>query len=304
LKLRLLAVAFLLCSSLCWGWNCTTPGQVRVQVPTGTVGAGTGDGSGQVVVDDGLTFECETLPNSTPSSASNSNTNTNSNSNTVNSTLSSSNVNSLKQNQTQQQQQSQSQTATGGAATSTATGGTAANNGNNSNNSTTNVEAPKIPVASAYAPTALPSAPCVKSYGGGAQTMSLGLSGGFGKIDKGCDDRETARSFALLGSRLAACKVLIQEREAKRAGVTLADCLQLPTPELKETARVVTREATPAPPVVIVENVVTPAPVVNVTTPPVVKTVVTVTAPKKKPVVHHLPPSCQNVVQPRCPQEK
>jgi hypothetical protein len=135
--------------------------------------------------------------------------------------------------------------------------------------------------------------------------MSLGLSGGFGKIDKGCDDRETARSFALLGSRLAACKVLIQEKEAKRAGVTLEDCLQVQeraiTPNLNVT---VPREAAPAPPVVIVENVVTPAPTVNITTPPVVKTEMTVVAPKKKPVVHHLPPACQNVVQPKCPQEK
>src|ERR1700690_2918727 len=63
-------------TSVCFAWNCTTPGQIRVQVPTGTVGSGTGDGSGQVVVDSGLTFECEAPPTATPAPTTSTSTST------------------------------------------------------------------------------------------------------------------------------------------------------------------------------------------------------------------------------------
>ena len=227
--LRLLIIATALACPA-FAWNCTTAGQVRVQVPAGTVGNGTGDGSGQVVVDNGLTFICEALPTNTLAPAinntnsnlntntsvntnTNANTNTNSNSNTNNNTLSQ----QQGQRQNQNQSQGQTQTANGGSAT-------AANNGNGSNNNTTNVAAPKIPVSSAAQITLLPSAPCVKNYGGSAQTAPFGVSLGGGKIDEGCDIRETARSFSGI-SKLAQCKLLVNEKESKKAGVTLADCM-------------------------------------------------------------------------------
>ena len=59
---KMLYALVVLCTTSAFGWTCNVPGQIRVQVPTGTVGNGVGDGSGQVVVDNGLTFECETLP--------------------------------------------------------------------------------------------------------------------------------------------------------------------------------------------------------------------------------------------------
>jgi hypothetical protein len=187
-------------------------------VPAGTVVNGTGDGSGQVVVDNGLTFICEALPTNTlapainnTNNSLNTNSNSNNNSNTNNNTL------SQQQGQRQSQSQGQTQTATGGSANAT-------NNGNGSNNNTTNVAAPKIPVASAAPVSLLPSAPCVKSYGGGAQTGPFGMSFGGGKIDEGCDIRETARAFSGI-SKLAQCKLLVNEKESKKAGVTLADCM-------------------------------------------------------------------------------
>ncbi len=258
-----IAVSLLLTCSA-FGWNCTTPGQVRVQVPTGTVGAGTGDGSGQVVVDDGLTFICEALPTGSATSTTNTNNNTNSNANTNSNTLSSvvNNAVSQGQKQAQKQQQNQSQTATGGNATSSATGGNANataqdngnGNGNGSNNTTTNVAASKIPVASAMASTLLPSAPCTKNYGASAQTMPFGASIGGGKIDEGCDIRETARSFSGI-SKLAQCKLLINEKQSKKAGVTLVDCMGVP-------------EVPPAPIVVAPtpQTLVIPAPIVSVPT--------------------------------------
>jgi hypothetical protein len=116
-------------------------------------------------------------------------------------------------------------TAAGGAGGS-ATGGTqsqsASANGSNdsSYNSTTNVEAPKIPVATAYSPTAIPTVPCFKGFGAGVQTVPVGASFGGGKVDENCAILETARSFALSGSRLAYCKTMLINKYAKK-GVSL-----------------------------------------------------------------------------------
>ena len=292
-KTMVLAVLMFGCSMSALAWNCTAPNQVRVQVPTGTVGNGTGDGSGQVVVDSGLTFICEVLPTATtapPSSTSTATsgstsgatstatggnttaTNTNKNTLTNNNTVS----NTLSQTQKQQQQQSQSNASTN---SNQSAGGSVSNVGN----SVTTVEAPKIPVASAYAPTSLPSAPCVKGFGGGVQTMAVGGSFGGSKIDAGCDAREFARSFALLGARVPACKMLVQTKQARKAGITMEECLA----------------TTPAPivqaPVVIAPPVAQPAPSITVNVPPtqmIYLTVpheeVTVTAPalgEAKPAV-------------------
>ena len=154
-------------------------------------------------------------------------------------------------------------TAAGGAGGS-ATGGTqsqsASANGNDFlYNSTTNVEAPKIPVATAYSPTAIPTVPCFKGIGAGVQTAPFGASFGGGKVDENCAILETARSFALSGSRLAYCKTMLINKYAKKAGVTLADCLRDVAPPATATP---TPSATPTPLAVAPQIVVAaPAPV-------------------------------------------
>jgi len=140
-------------------------------------------------------------------------------------------------------------------------------NGNGSNNTVTNVAASQVPVATAYAPTSLPTVPCFKGMSGGMQTMAVGLSFGGGKVDPGCDSREIARSYALLGSRLAACKVMVQIKRSKDAGVTLADCMaQAPMAVDPASA-----PATPASPV--------PQVAVNVPPDRIIGSLVTVPAP-------------------------
>lgn len=307
--LRLIFVALML-STPVWAWNCTQPGQIRVQVPNGTVGNGIGDGPGQVVTVEGITFQCQTPPkqqtpptNVTTTSNTLNNTNTstnqNSNSNTNNNTSSSnsSSTSNATSNQKQQQQQTQTQTATGGNANSSAnaSGGNATSNGDNSNNTTIN-EA-KIPVAQAYAPTALPTVPCFKGFSGGAQTVAFGGSFGGGKVDTNCAILETARSFGIAGSWLAYCKTMATDKYAKAAGVTVEDCLKRYTPP----APVIL--APPAPASVPETKIVVVPVTVNAPAPPpalpVVRTEITVTAPRKKPV-KHLAPACQNGLELRC----
>jgi hypothetical protein len=73
--------------------------------------------------------------------------------------------------------------------------------------------------------------------------MVVGGSIGAGRIDEGCDIRETARSFTNV-SKLAQCKLLINEKNSKKAGITLEDCMgPIVVPQ---TARMVI-----APPVVV-----------------------------------------------------
>jgi hypothetical protein len=60
---------------------------------------------------------------------------------------------------------------------------------------------------------------------GAVQTGIFGRSIGGGKNDRGCDDRETAMSFALLANRITAAKILCGTPAAKRAHPTIDDCL-------------------------------------------------------------------------------
>jgi hypothetical protein len=124
----------------------------------------------------------------------------------------------------------------GGQATSTSAGGSsnqqqtatssAANNGNNSNNSTTTINEAKIPVNTAYAPTALPTMGCFKGFGAGVQTAQAGVSFGGGKVDENCERLEVARSYGIAGSWDAYCRVMITNKYSKEAGVTFADCMK------------------------------------------------------------------------------
>jgi len=64
----------------------------------------------------------------------------------------------------------------------------------------------------------------------------VGVSGSAGKIDAGCDDREQARTFMLMGARTAACKVLVYGKKNQQVAkkhpeqaVTMDDCMYEPT---------------------------------------------------------------------------
>lgn len=154
---------------------------------------------------------------------------------------------------------------------SSATGGQggSANATNNSSgnstsvNETTNVAADKIPVNTAYSAAPYPTAQCFKGYGAGGQATMFGFSVNGGKIDENCAILETARSFDSVGERFAGCKVKIANKYAKKAHVTLEDCMNVPLPVPAFTP---TPVAPPAQPIVIE----VPAPIVNVLPTPVI----------------------------------
>lgn len=235
MKLRSIATAvvFVLLSMSAFAWNCTQPGQVRVQVPTGTVGNGIGDGPGQVVVDNGLTFQCQTLPSST--SAPTTATSTSSSGATSGSTSGASATggnskstsgvsNSGNSTSTLSSQQTQTQSNTSSNKNDNVS--SASNSGNNSaynNSDTTNI---KPESASALTPTLIPTAPCLGTIGGAGQTIAGGLSFGATKVDKGCDSRQAALLFAVsLHNSDAAARIMCATRAAKSAKLTLAQCL-------------------------------------------------------------------------------
>ena len=284
------------CSPAAKAWDCTQPGQIRVQVPSGTVGTGTGDGPGQVVTVEGITFQCQTPPTppTTPSnpgstSASTSNSSSNSTSGaSSSSTANGGNATAAGGNQKQGQQQ----TATGGSVSgsgnstnSNTSTSSASNNGNGANNSTysnvTDVAASKIPVASSAPVTILPANPCFKGFGGGIQTMAFGGSFGGGKIDGNCAILEASR---LAPNIIARCKVYISNKYVKAAGVTLEDCL--------------TQPETVAPPIAVTETpasapIVIPAPQITVNIPaPIVQT-----PPAVSPIIPVKPATAHNTVR-------
>ena len=247
-----IAVVMFGCTLSAMAWNCNTPGQVRVQVPNGTLGSGTGDGPGQVVVDSGLTFICETLPTATNAPPSAVNTNTNNTTSASNSTSSATGGNAsstatggnASSNQTQGQKQGQSQSSNNN---NQSAGGSVSNVGN----SVTNVAAPDIPVNSAYAPPVFSSVNCFKGFSAGAQTPLIGGSFGGGGIDKNCAAERAAQDYLASGNRLAFCKVMVTTKQSKDAGVTLADCMNVPAPR----------------PMVVAPPVAAPAPSITVTFP-------------------------------------
>ena len=179
-------------------WSCPA-GQIRQQAATGTPGG---------VVIDGLTFICVPTPGSTTNTSTNTNTNSNVNNNVQ------------KSNQNQHQQQSQTQNATPNS--SSTANGNGVGNGDNSNDTTFK---DVHQTASAIAPPQFPTSPCFKSIGGAAQGGLFGASFGGGKIDQNCAIIETAKVFAANGSKLAYCKTMLTNKFAKKAGITLDDCM-------------------------------------------------------------------------------
>jgi hypothetical protein len=290
-----LALFALVLSVPAFAWNCTTPGQIRVQVPTGTVGNGTGDGSGQVVVDSGLTFECETLPTtSTTPTTSNSTSTANSNATGGNASSTATggnvkNTNTLTNTQGQKQGQTQSNSSVNSNQSSS---GSVSDVGN----SQTTVEAPKIPVNTAVAPPVFSTTNCFKGFSAGGQTAVGGLSFGGGGIDKNCAAERVAQDYFAMGNRLAACKVITSTKASKDAGVTLADCMNVPVPVVRTVVPVVSAPI-PAPVTVQITNNIPPAPA-----PIILHEEMTVTAPRpqaKKRVVHR--PCSVTPIQNECP---
>jgi hypothetical protein len=129
-------------------------------------------------------------------------------------------------NNKQGQTQSQSNTSVN---KNQSAGGSSAVSDIGSNNQTT-VEAPQIPVNSAYAPTVFSTVNCFKGFSAGGQAAVGGVSFGGGKIDSNCAAERIAQDYYAMGNRLAACKVIITTKYSKAAGVTLEDCMNVPVP--------------------------------------------------------------------------
>jgi hypothetical protein len=226
-----------------------------VQVP-----AGTSANNGTIyVTGDRITFQCQ--PKTTPPPPSNDGNNSskstsssNANAGAVSGSTSSAIGKGGSVKNSGNSSNTNTNTATGGNAVqgqkqgqgqSQLANSSATNSGNNSSYSNaTNIAAARIPVATAYAPEAQATVTCFKGFGAGVQTPLVGGSFGGGKIDKNCAILETARSFGISGSRLSYCKTMLLDDVARKAGVTLEDCMTVP-----------------APPVVVVPPVVEPLPV-------------------------------------------
>lgn len=254
-KFLLSALTVLVLSCCSFSWTCPS-GQRWVQVPTGTPG-------GHVV--EGITFQCQTP---TPDPSGTSSTAVSSSNSTSNATSTASSNSSSSASQKQNQSQGQNQTATGGNAS----------NGDQSNAQNTSYSSNYTEVrqtATALASVPFATGPCTKGYGGAAQTGILGASFGGSKVDDGCDDRALAQSFLAGGSRTAYCKVLVSNKKARKAGVTLADCL-------KDERAILA--APVIPPQSLPRVIVVPAPVVTVNVPQPVeyRTAVDVVAPKAR----------------------
>ena len=104
----------------------------------------------------------------------------------------------------------------------------------------------------------------------GVQGPAFGASFGGGKIDPNCRALETARSFLGAGSRLSYCKIAIRTKDAKDAGVTMDDCMNVGTVQVEQGPAAPVVDTTPItiniPPPVILQA---PPPVVTVIPAPV-----------------------------------
>jgi hypothetical protein len=157
-------------------------------------------------------------------------------------------------NSTQGQKQGQGQTQS---SSSNNSGG----NSSNSYSSNTQVDASKIPVNTAFAPTTIPTVSCFKGFGAGVQTMPVGASFGGGKIDENCRALQTALHAP---NRLTYCKLFINLQDSKKAHITMEDCMGQ---DPKEEVVVAPPPVEPKPEIVVVPVVSSPAPVPAVVVP-------------------------------------
>lgn len=243
-RILLLVILFSIWTVPAKAWNCSDPLASRVDIGTTKPSGGSGSGDGQYFLGTGSEgtkghyYVCEVPKPKTPGKPKANpvtNTNTNQNANNNNNSNANSNTNSNKStstssatggNATQGQQQGQSQSANNTQSQSASASNNGNGNGNGANNSsyqsTTNYDAAKIPVNTAYAPTTVPTVDCYKTYSGGAQTAPFGISIGGGKIDKTCRDLNVALHAP---NQIVYCKLYVKLPEVAKAGVTLQDCL-------------------------------------------------------------------------------
>jgi hypothetical protein len=205
-------------------------------------------------------------PTPTPTPAPVATATSNSNSQSTATSQANANANANQQ-QGQKQNQKQSQTANGGSATATGGSATLTNSGNGGGASINETSVYNTPrqVATAIAPDTVPTSPCFKPFSGAGQGPAFGFSFGAGKIDLGCDDRETARLFAIAGNREAFAIIMCNTPAAKRAHLTIEQCKQFiptPTPVVPEAKVEPTQTiVVPAPQVVIQTPAPDPTPV-------------------------------------------
>lgn len=196
------------------------------------------------------------------------------------------------QKQGQQQSQSQQMNGSGNSTSTSTANGNGDSNGNGSNDTNIDYRNPRQ-TATAIAPAQFPSASCFKTYGGAGQGPAFGFSVGAGRIDRDCSARELARSFMGINNPTAAARILCSTADAKRAKLTLEQCLAIaqPAPVFAE------QNPTPAaaPPVIVTNP--TPNITVNIPAPVVQAAQITPAAPAAAtiPVTkarHHVTATC------------
>lgn len=222
----------------------------------GGAGIGVGVGIGQ----GGAGGQGGSVAGSGNSHNANANINANRNANT--------NRNTNKQGQQQGQLQGQQQAAIATQSQSSRNDNrsSASNEGNNSSQSVTvqgdNYEAPRIPVATAYAPNIAPTAVCMGSSSAGGQGMTFGVSIGTSWTDENCLLLEQVRTVSVvLNDRATAsemmCEVKAYAEARKRTG----------NPCAGEAPKVVyipqhtpVAQTIPAPQIASAQPIVTPVP--------------------------------------------
>jgi len=127
-------------------------------------------------------------------------------------------------NSTQGQQQGQAQSSKNSNRNDNRSSASASNSGNNAaqqvnvGGDTVTYQAPKIPVATAYAAGLTASnGTCMGSTSAGVQGMSVGVSIGSTWKDAGCDRRYNAQALAAVGQAKAAVALLCQDTDIARA---------------------------------------------------------------------------------------
>lgn len=102
----------------------------------------------------------------------------------------------------------------------------AATNGPQSNNQVTNYNDVRQTPAT-FVPPQFSTAACQQAGGAGGAggLFSFGVSGS--KTNGECEKRATAQDFAAIGNSEAAAKILCGTKAAKKAGLTMEDCLKI-----------------------------------------------------------------------------
>ncbi|MDS1142425.1 hypothetical protein RE432_18480 [Pusillimonas sp. SM2304] len=194
--------------------NC--PGGDTINNTTNQGGTGLGVGVGVGIGQGGAGGQGGSVVGSGNSSNINANLNANRNAN--------SNRNTNKQGQQQGQLQGQQQAAIATQSQSSRNDNrsSASNEGNNSNQSVTvqgdNHEAPRIPVATAYAPALVAGTnTCMGSSSVGGQGITFGLSLGTTWEDDGCTRRSNAATLFSLGQTQGAVALMCQDKDIAQA---------------------------------------------------------------------------------------